>query len=378
MKRVVYIQRGDGQSTKHCRDGPEHNGRSTPVCVLSKMFPEATSSVKALVLKKPGEASVEMVPNPVAAPGELLLRVRMVGFCGSDLNSFCGRNPLVTFPRIPGHEVSATVIEGDSSLPAGTDVALSPYTNCGQCASCRRGRSNACQFNQTLGVQRDGALAEFVAMPREKLYPAKLTRKELCLVEPLTVGFHAVARGRIEADDTVAILGCGGVGLGAVAASNARGARTICVDMDDEKLAVARAAGGSDAISTAKESLHDRLQELTEGRGPDVVIEAIGTPQTFRAAVEEVAFTGRVVYIGYAKEPVSYETRLFVQKELDILGSRNALPEDFRAVIHLLERKKFPVDQAVSLVVPFEEAANALRSWSENPASFKKIMVSVD
>ena len=198
------------------------------------------------------------------------------------------------------------------------------------------------------------------------------------MVEPLTVGFHAVARGRIKADDTVAILGCGGVGLGAVAASNARGARTICVDMDDEKLVVARAAGGSDAINAAKESLHDRLQELTGGRGPDVLIEAIGTPQTFRAAVEEVAFTGRVVYIGYAKEPVSYETRLFVQKELDILGSRNALPEDFRAVIHLLEGKKFPVDQAVSLVVPLEEAADALRSWSENPASFKKIMVSVD
>jgi len=141
---------------------------------------------------------------------------------------------------------------------------------------------------------------------------------------------------------------------------------------------VARAAGGSDAINTANESLHDRLQELTGGRGPDVLIEAIGTPQTFRAAVEEVAFSGRVVYIGYAKEPVNYETRLFVQKELDILGSRNALPEDFRAVIHLLEGKKFPVDQAVSLVVPLEEAADALRSWSENPASFKKIMVSVD
>ena len=132
-------------------------------------------------------------------------------------NRFRGRNPLVTFPRIPGHGVLATVIEGDSSLPAGTDVALSPYTSCGSCASCRRGRSNACKFNQTLGVQRDGALAEIPSRCLERsCYPAKLTRKELCLVEPLTVGFHAVARGRIKADDTVAILGCGGVGLGAV------------------------------------------------------------------------------------------------------------------------------------------------------------------
>jgi len=119
------------------------------------------------------------------------------------------------------------------------------------------------------------------------------------------------------------------------------------------------------------------LQELTEGCGPDVVIEAIGSPSTFRAAVEE-AFAGRVVYIGYAKEPVSYETKLFVLKELDILGSRNALPEDFQAVIRHLEAGKFPVDQAVSMVVPIEEAGNALCAWSENPSKFKKILVSLD
>jgi len=148
--------------------------------------------------------------------------------------------------------------------------------------------------------------------------------------------------------------------------------------VDDEKLELARAAGGAHTINTRQESLHDRLLELTAGRGPDVVIEAIGTPATFRAAVEEVSFSGRVVYIGYAKEPVTYETRLFVQKELDILGSRNAQPEDFRAVITLLEGGKFPVDQAVSRVVPLQEAAEALRSWSENPSQFKKIMVCLD
>jgi 2-desacetyl-2-hydroxyethyl bacteriochlorophyllide A dehydrogenase len=334
--------------------------------------------MKALVLQKPGHASIETVPEPVAGPGEILLKVRMVGFCGSDLNSFRGLNPMVSFPRVPGHEVSATVMEGCKDLPSGTNVALSPYTSCGKCASCCRGRPNACQLNQTLGVQRDGALAEFIVMPREKLYPAKLTLKELCLVEPLTVGFHAVTRGCVTESDTVAILGCGGVGLGAVAGSNSRGACTICIDVDDEKLELARAAGGTHTVHSAKHSLHDGLLDLTEGRGPDVVIEAIGSPATFRAAVEEVAFTGRIVYIGYAKEPVSYETKLFVQKELDVLGSRNALPEDFHAVIRLLEAGNFPVDQAVSLTVPLEESANALRSWSENPSRFKKIMVALD
>lgn len=337
--------------------------------------------MRALVLQKPGQASIETIPDPVVSGRDILLKVRMVGFCGSDLNSFRGLNPLVSYPRILGHEVSATVAQGsdpDRGLSVGIDVAISPYTSCGKCASCQRVRSNACQFNETLGVQRDGALTEFIVMSPEKLYPAELTPMQLCLVEPLTVGFHAVSRGRVTEDDTVAIFGCGGVGLGAIAASRARGARTICIDLDDEKLKLARLAGATHSIHNLRERLHDRLLEMTDGRGPDVVIEAVGTPATFRAAVEEVAFTGRVVYIGYAKEPVSYETRMFVQKELDVLGSRNAEPEDFHAVIRLIEAGKFPVDQAVSLVVPLDEAADALCSWSANPSRFKKILVSVD
>jgi len=158
--------------------------------------------MRALVLRKPGQADLETVADPVLTDTNVLLKVRFVGFCGSDLNSFRGLNPLVTYPRILGHEIAATVLQDlgrEAILSAGTNVTVSPYTSCGECSSCRRGRRNACQFNQTLGVQRDGALTEFIVMPREKLYPAKLTLKELCLVEPLTVGFHAVARGRVRA-----------------------------------------------------------------------------------------------------------------------------------------------------------------------------------
>jgi threonine dehydrogenase-like Zn-dependent dehydrogenase len=337
--------------------------------------------MKALVIRQPGEATIESVPEPKVDSGGVLLRVRMIGLCGSDLNSFRGKNPLVTFPRIPGHEVAATILEGAASemgLGAGVDVTVSPYSSCGKCAACLRDRPNACQFNQTLGVQRDGAMTEYISVPASKLYAAKLSVKELCLVEPLTVGFHAVNRGRVTHENVVAVFGCGGVGLGAIAASGFRGARTIAIDVEDEKLRIARLAGATEVINTSRESLHERLAELTGGRGPDVAIEAIGLPQTFREAVEEVAFTGRVVYIGYAKEPVEYETRLFVQKELDILGSRNALPEDFREVIGMLKERKFPVDQVVSLVVPLEEAPEALRAWSANPEKFTKIMVTLD
>lgn len=334
--------------------------------------------MKALVIRQPGEAVVQSVAEPIVKGEDLLLRVRMIGLCGSDLNSFRGKNPMVTFPRIPGHEVAATVVQGNSIFAPGTDVTMSPYTHCGKCASCRRNRPNACQFNETLGVQRDGALAEYISMPADKLYSANLTIQELCLVEPLTVGFHAIARGRVTAQDSVAVMGCGGVGLGAVAASHFAGARTIAVDVDDAKLNIARKAGADYTINTSKEPLHEKLLEFSNSLGPDVIVEAIGLPQTFRAAVEEVAFTGRVVYIGYAKEPVTYETKLFVQKELDVMGSRNALPEDFRRVIQMLEQRLFPVEDAVTTIVPMEEAPDLLRAWAENPFRFSKIMVSMD
>jgi threonine dehydrogenase-like Zn-dependent dehydrogenase len=286
-------------------------------------------------------------------------------------------NPLVAFPRIPGHEVAATIVEGSkrhATLGAGVNVTMSPYTNCGCCAACLRGRPNACEFNETLGIQRDGALTEYIVMPAEKLYPAQLTLTELCLVEPLTVGFHAAARGRVAPKDSVAVFGCGGVGLGVIAASRGYGAKTIGV----EKLSLARKAGADHTVNARSQPLHETLLELTNGLGPDVVIEAVGSPQMFRTAVEEVAFTGRVVYIGYAKDLVTYETRLFVQKELDILGSRNALPEDFQSVIRMLEEHRFPVAEALSSVVSIEDAPGALKAWSDDPARFKKIMVSLD
>ncbi len=331
--------------------------------------------MKAFRVEGPEVAGIAGVTDAGVEEGKVLLRVKMVGLCGTDLNTFRGRNPMVSYPRVLGHEVAALVVTGSEDLVPGTAVTMSPYTNCGTCPSCLRGRVNACQFNQTMGVQRDGAMTEFISVPRAKLYPAKLSIKELCLVEPLTVGFHAASRGRVVAEDTVAVFGCGGVGLGAIAASAFRAANTIAIDMDDNKLSIARKAGASYTINTAREDLHTRLQEITSGRGPDVIIEAIGLPVTFRAAVDEVAFTGRVVYIGYAKDPVAYETRLFVQKELDILGSRNALPEDFSDVIAMLEAGRFPVEDAISAVVPIEDAARLLQEWSAAPGRFTKIMV---
>ena len=340
--------------------------------------------MKAISIIEANRCELVDIPEPAAPDaGEVRLKVRQVGLCGSDLTSYRGLNPMVTYPRIPGHEIGATIESLGSDVPTqwkvGQNVLVSPYTSYGQCSACKAGRFNACRYNETMGVQRDGALTEYVNIPHEKLFTSdKLSLAEMALVEPLTVGFHAVSRGRTTADDTVVVFGCGAIGLGVIAGAYARKARVIAVDIDDEKLALAKRCGATDSVNSMTESLHDRLQEMTDGEGPTVMIEAVGLPATFKACVEEVCFAGRVVYIGYAKAAVAYESKFFVMKELDVRGSRNAMPEDFEAVIAHLESVAFPIDEVISKSVSFEDAPAALAAWSENPGQITKIHVTLD
>jgi threonine dehydrogenase-like Zn-dependent dehydrogenase len=337
--------------------------------------------MKALFLTQVGKSEVFEIDKPIPKSGEVLLKVEMVGFCGGDMNGFKGLFPLQEYPNILGHEVGAVIEELGANVPShlriGSNVTLYPYLACGTCVACRKGRPNACKTNKTMGVRRPGAMTRFVCAPWQDLFVSdQLTVRELALAEPLTVGFHAVARGRVDSQDIVAVLGCGIVGLGAVAAAVNRHATVIAIDLDDAKLAIARKIGVANTINPSKEDLHQRLQEITNGDGPDVIIEAVGSPSTYRSAVEEVAFLGRVVCIGYAKAPVEFNTSLFVQKEIEILGSRNCVGKsDFPEVLSYLEAKKFPVEDVISKVISIDEGPETLKSWAENPQGIIKIMI---
>ncbi|MGI8960768.1 MAG: zinc-binding alcohol dehydrogenase family protein [Bryobacteraceae bacterium] len=338
--------------------------------------------MKALYITQPGTTQVRDLDPPKPSVDEILLKPRLIGLCGTDLSTFRGKNPLVRYPRIPGHEIAATIVATGSEVPAefrpGVHVTVYPNTSCGTCASCKRGRTNACKHNQTLGVQRDGAMTGLFTVPWQKVVQAsRLSLQQLVLIEPLAVGFHAAERGRITQADTVAVIGCGTVGLGALTSVVSRGATAIAIDLDDNKFALAKQIGAQHFINSHSPLLHERLQAITNGLGPDVIIEAVGTPDTYRLAIEAVAHTGRVVYIGWVKEPVSFETSLFVHKELDILGSRNYIDE-FPSVIDVLSKGRFPVEAAISVTVALESAGDALRDWSESPRSFTKILVDMD
>lgn len=336
--------------------------------------------MKAVQITNPLEMKVAEIERPIIHPDEVLLKIAYVGFCGSDLNTFLGRNPLVQFPIIPGHEIGAIIEDVGTEVPShlkkGMTVTVNPYTNCGKCSSCKARKENACEHNETLGVQRNGIMCEYAALPWSKIIPAEGIELSKCaLIEPMSVGFHAVSRAQIIDNEFVMVIGCGMVGLGAVVRASLRGAKVVAVDLDDEKLEIAKKIGASFVINSKTENVHERVQEITQGFGADVVIEAVGNPFTYVMAINEVCFTGRVVYIGYAKNDVSFQTKFFVQKELDIRGSRNALPADFHAVINYLKTKNCPTEKFISKIAQPEDAAAAMQEWSENPGKVFRILV---
>lgn len=336
--------------------------------------------MKALQIAEAGVVRVADVEKPVLKSGEILLSIKYVGFCGSDLNTYRGNNPMVKMPVIPGHEVGAVIEEIGEGVPEGFHkgmaVTVNPYTNCGKCASCRNGRVNACEHNETLGVQRNGSMQEYLVLPWNKVIPANgLSAKECALIEPMSVGFHAVSRGQVTDIDTVAVIGCGMIGLGAIVRASLRGASVIAINLDDEKLELAKRLGARYVINSKTEDTVKKIKEITDGYMADVVIEAVGSPATYVTAIDAVSFTGRVVCIGYAKSDVSFQTKYFVQKELDIRGSRNAMPEDFRAVIQYLKNSNCPKEELISAIVKPEEAGDALKKWSENPGKVFRILV---
>lgn len=336
--------------------------------------------MRALVIDAVESSVLREVATPEPGPGEVLVSVRHVGFCGSDLATFTGMNPLVQLPRIPGHEIGGEIAAVGSGVPEtyrpGRRVIVLPYTSCGACSSCRRGRVNACRYNRTLGVQQDGGLADYIALPAAKIIlNDTLPPRHLALVEPLSVGFHAVNRGRVNADDKVAVIGCGMIGMGVVLAAAAAGAEVTAIDVSEQKLEIARRFGSAHSICGAREEVARRVAEITGGDGADVVIEAVGSPDTFVQAVDLACFSGRIVYIGYCKAPVSYDTKFFNLKELEIFGSRNSTIEDFQSVIACLERLGNAADGLISKVFPFEEASLALPYWVDNRAETLKIVI---
>ena len=328
--------------------------------------------MKAICIVEPGRVEIRDIEKPVRKPGEALLKLLYGGICGSDLGSYRGGNAYVSYPRVPGHEFSAEIVEiddNDLGLKPGMIVTCNPYFNCGTCYSCRRGYVNACIHNETMGVQREGAFSDYFTMPVERLFDgAGIDPKELALVEPFCISYHGVSRAELKPGDKVLIFGAGAIGILAGVAAKSFGAKAYITDIAEEKVKKAVNDFGLDGgfVNDSPEKLTEFIGTVTGGDGFDATVEAVGAPATFLACVKAVASRGKMVVIGVAKKNADFNFLEVQRKELNMYGSRGATSDDFRAVLKLVREGFVDLTKLISRTYSADHAEEAFEDLDKN------------
>ncbi len=343
---------------------------------------EGIGEMKAILIQQPGQVSICEIEQPIRKKGEALLRLLYGGICGSDLGSYRGANAYVSYPRVPGHEFSAEIIEiddNDKGLKPGMVVTCNPYFNCGTCYSCNRGLVNACTDNQTMGVQREGAFSEYITMPVERIYDGKgLDAKSLALIEPFCISYHGVSRADVKPGERVLVIGAGTIGVLAAVAAKAKGAEVTICDVAPEKLDYAYTTFGLDhkIENSSPEVFQESVAALTQGDGFDVAIEAVGLPQTFQNCIDAACFGGRVVLIGVSKKNLQdFFFTIIQKKELNIYGSRNAMKKDFEELIEIVRAGKVDLHKIVTNTYAWTDAPKAFAQFDQNAGSMLKVVL---
>lgn len=335
--------------------------------------------MKAIEITKPFEIKFIDREMPVLKDNEALLKVLYCGICGADVASFMGNQPFTTYPRIPGHEFSARIVEipeNDRGLKKGDIVTCNPYFNCGECYSCRRGIVNACTDNQTMGVQRDGSFQEYITMPIERIIDGKgLSAQQLALIEPFSISNHALSRAKVNVGDNLLIMGAGPIGLFALLKAKAIGANVAVADMLESRLVLAEEYGADLVINVKEKNFDDECKKFTDGNGFDVCVEACGAPETFLNCIDNSAHGANIILIGNGKRETTFVHSVILKKELNIFGSRNAFTKDFEELIDLVKAEKVNPLKMISGIYDAENAAAAFDSLAYNDGSLAKLLI---
>lgn len=340
--------------------------------------------MKAISLDQPQKFRFLEIPEPPKpGPGEAVVRVHRVGICGTDYGGYLGKMPFYSYPRIPGHELGVEVIavgEGVTNVAPGDHCSVEPYLNCQKCYSCRRGHTNCCESNKTLGVMCDGGMAERYLLPARKLHVSrKLTFEQLALVETLAIGCHAINRGNPKPDEHVLVIGAGPIGLSAIEFAKLSGSKTIVMDTNANRLAFVREKMGiTDTIllgAGGEEAAVEQLRAMTNQQLADVVVDATGSNKSMAAALAYCAFVGRLVYVGITQQEISFLHAPMHRREISIMASRNALPGDFTRIIGLIEEGKIDTVPWITHHAPFSELIDVFPKWLQPETGVIKAVV---
>lgn len=320
------------------------------------------------------------IPEPeIKELDDVKVKIKRVGICGSDMHIYHGTNPLATYPRIVGHEVAGEIIEIGSDVTkvaVGDHVVIEPIRYCGECYACKSGRPNVCKEVSVFGVHEDGGMKEVAILSERQVHKvnSEIDWDEAVMAEPYTIGAQATWRGNVQAGQTVFIQGAGPIGITVLKMAKLRGATVIISDFTNERLAFAKENGADYTINPSEEDIEAKIYEITNDEGANIVIDAVGLPQTFELSVEVASVAGNIVLLGFNATPSSIAQMQITKKELTITGSR-LQTNQFAKVVELINEKKLTHNGLVTHKFPLSQIKEAFAFVEQNPQLVRKAII---
>lgn len=337
--------------------------------------------MKTIVCVEPGTLKAVTSEIPVPKSGEVLVKIKSIGICGTDIHAFGGNQPYFQYPRVLGHELAGVIVEkgANTTIDIDSPVYVIPYLHCGDCIACRRGKTNCCTNIEVLGVHRDGGMQEYLCVPESAVVVTQgVPFNSMAVIECLAIGAHSVRRAEITAQDTVLVLGAGPIGMGAVQFAKVTGAKVFISDVKEDKLAFCRDEFNVDATVDAKGDVTAQLSELTNGDFPTVIIDCTGNVKAMESAFYNLAHGGKIVFVSVIKAPISFEDPEFHKRETTLLGSRNASLEDFENVVNCLKNGTVKADNFVTHTTKFDNFIADFTDWVKPESGVIKAVIEMD
>ncbi|MFO0469270.1 MAG: zinc-binding alcohol dehydrogenase family protein, partial [Bacteroidota bacterium] len=316
--------------------------------------------MKQITLMKPYEFEERDIEIPLLKKGELLVQIKNIGICGTDIHAFHGNQPYFTYPRVLGHELSGiivdTKIENKSLL--GKPVSILPYLSCGKCNSCLRGKTNCCANLNVMGVHVNGGFKEYLLVSENNIMVGKneTDLESLSMVEPLSISYHGIKRAEILENDWVIVFGAGPIGIGALMFAKSRTNKIILIDINQNRITYCKTyLGIVHSFNGNDESLIENIRDLTNGHFADIVIDATGNKKSIQQQLTFLGHGGKWILIGLQREDLPINHPEFHKREATLMSSRNATKYDFEQVMERIDKKEINPDLLITHYLDFKE-----------------------
>lgn len=335
--------------------------------------------MKQITLIKPYEFEEREVEIPILKKGELLVQIKNIGICGTDIHAFHGNQPYFSYPRVLGHELSGIIVDAkiDNNSLLGKPVSVLPYLSCGKCNSCVRGKTNCCSQLKVMGVHVNGGFCEYISVPLDNIMIGReeTDLEHLSMVEPLSISYHGIMRADILENDWVIIFGAGPIGIGALMFAKSKTDKIILIDINQNRITFCKSILGIEhSFNGNDESLLEQIKEVTNGHFADIVIDATGNKKSIQQQLTFLGHGGKWILIGLQREDLHINHPEFHKREAILMSSRNATKHDFDQVINKIHRKEIDPALLITHTLDFKEVVNSFSTFIGDQTLIKGII----